>query len=276
MSANEHSEQQIACACEPTEEQWNIRIETSPRWVRIYYAGQLIADSKRALLVKESQHLPLYYIPVADVREDLLELTPFQKRDDHKGVASFWNIRVGDRISHNAAWSYAAPKEAASELQGHIAFFWEKVDSWYEEEEQLIKHARDPYKRVDVLPTSRHIKVELDGVLLAESNRAVVVYETYHTPRYYFPLEDIRTELLEPSDKLTECPYKGKAAYLDVLVKGTRHANIVWTYPDPLTAVEAIRGLYSFYNEKVDAIYVDDAAWELEEGEKLPSQFIRL
>ncbi len=133
------------------------------------------------------------------------------------------------------------------------------MDAWYEEDEEVFVHPRDPYHRLDVLHASRHVRISLDGELLAESIRPVVLFETGLPPRYYLPPDDARTELLEPSDAHSRCPYKGLASYYSVKVGGDAGRDLVWYYPEPLREVEKIAGRLAFYNERVD-LEIDDVA----------------
>ena len=123
---------------------------------------------------------------------------------------------VGGKLAENAAWSYVNPLPAASAIKDHIAFDWPKMDKWMEEEEELYKHARDPYKRVDALPSARHVRVVIDGQTVAETRRPHLVFETNHPVRYYMPQEDVRMDLLIPSATQSRCPYKGPASYWSV------------------------------------------------------------
>jgi uncharacterized protein (DUF427 family) len=196
--------------------------EDSPRRVRVVFGGETVADSRRVKLMHEAGHLPVYYFPEEDVRMDLLEAT------DHTTI------------------------ESAPPIAGYLAFYWRKMDHWYEEDEEVFVHPRDPYHRVDVLESSRHVKVSVNGELLAETNRPIVLFETGLPPRYYIPPEDVREDVLVPSDKNTQCPYKGIASYHSVEVGGETVEDLVWYYPEPIAASEKIRGNLSFFNEKVD------------------------
>ena len=126
------------------------------------------------------------------------------------------------------------------------------MDGWFEEDEPVRVHPRDPYTRVDVLESSRHVRVELDGVTVADSRRPRILFETGLRPRYYLPLTDLRLDLLRPSDRRTECPYKGEASYFSVEVNGRRFDDVVWTYRTPLPEAQKIAGLACFYDERVD------------------------
>ena len=138
----------------------------------------------------------------------------------------------------------------------------DRVDHWYEEDEEVFVHARDPHKRIDTVPSSRAAKIILGGETVAETTRAHFLFETGLPTRYYIPAEDVRTDLLTPSDATTACPYKGIASYWTATIGGQKFENIVWGYPDPVAECPKIKDLMCFYNEKVDAIWVDGVETE--------------
>ena len=146
--------------------------------VRVVLDGRTIADSTAVKYLFERDHLPVYYFPLADVDQTLLQRSEKTTHCPRKGDATYWSVRVGDRSPQDAVWGYESPIEAAAELAGHVAFYWKQFDHWYEEDEEVFVHARDPYKRVDSLPSSRHVRIERDGVLLAETRRPVLLFET--------------------------------------------------------------------------------------------------
>lgn len=233
-----------------------VEVEPSPRWVRVTFNGQTIADSKRVLLLRESKHLPAYYFPAQDVRMDFL--VPSERRTScpYKGEASYWTIRVGDRTAEDAVWSYQDPLPERRDIAGYLAFYWDRVDAWYEEEEQIFAHPRDPYHRVDVLESSRHVRVVYAGETIAETRRPMLLFETGLPTRYYLPPEDVRMDLLQPTDLHTRCPYKGEASYWRATI-GDGEREIAWCYPEPLAECPKLKGRVAFYNERVDALYVD-------------------
>jgi uncharacterized protein (DUF427 family) len=118
-------------------------------------------------------------------------------------------------------------------------------------------HARDPYRRLDCLPSSRHVQVVVDGETVADSRRATFLFETGMPTRYYLPISDTRLDLLSPSRYISRCPYKGIASYYHVTVRGKRHENMVWYYPEPVHEAKRIQGLVCFYDEFVDRILID-------------------
>jgi len=237
--------------------EYKVVIESSPRRVRVVFNGETVADACRMKMMHETRHLPVYYFPVDDVRMDLLERTDHTTHCPHKGDASYWSVRVGDRVAENAMWSYEDPIDSVPDLKGLVAFYWGKMDHWYEEDEEIFVHARDPYKRIDTTPSSRHVQVRLGGEIVADTRHAKFLFETGLPTRYYIPKEDVRTDLLTPSVLKTGCPYKGTAHYYSVTVAGKFFENIVWTYPEPVPECPKIKNLLCFFNEKVDSITVD-------------------
>lgn len=219
-----------------------------PQRIRATFAGETVVDSRNAKLLHETGHLPVYYFPLEDIRQDLLEGSEKRTYCPHKGDARYWTLRVEGRREPDAAWAYDDPLEPASFLRGHVAFYWHALDGWFAEAEQLHGHPRDPYSRIDVYRTARRVRVLLEDELLAESVRAKVLFETGLPPRYYLPPEDVRLDLLEPSPTLTRCAYKGVASHFHAL----GHDDVAWTYPDPDNDAEPVRDLIAFYDERVD------------------------
>jgi uncharacterized protein (DUF427 family) len=240
-------------------------LERTPKRIRTRVDGEVVADSRHAFLLQESGHQPIYYFPPEDVRSDLLEPSSKHTRCPKKGEASYCSIRVGDRLVKDAAWFYPDPIEGAEPLRDLVAFYWDRVDEWLEEDEVVFGHARDPYHRIDLRRTKRHIRISLDGELLAETTRAIALFESNLPTRWYLPPDDI-TAALEPSDATSTCPYKGHASYYSVRLPGDQLAeDLVWYYADPLIEVSAIAGLLCFYNERVD-IELDGEAQERPES----------
>ncbi len=231
--------------------------EASLRWVRAILGGVTIADSKRAMILRRAKRLPVYYFPKEDVRMDLMEMTQTTTEAVPQGETSFWHIKVGETIAEKAAWGYLNPPDEWEMIKDYIALEWGKMDSWYEEEEEVFVHLRDPYHRVDVLDSSRHVRVIVAGETVAETRNPKLLFETGFPTRYYFPREDVRMDNLESSTLKTRCPYKGIASYWSVKVGDQIIKNIVWGYPNPVLECPKIKDLFCFYNERVEAIYVD-------------------
>ncbi|MEV5408681.1 DUF427 domain-containing protein [Thermopolyspora sp. NPDC052614] len=247
-----------------------VRVEPTAKRVRVYLDGRAIADSTRVLMVWEVPYYPTYYFPLDDVDRGLLQATGETRHSPSRGEAHVHS--VGDR--QDAALVYLdSPME---EIKGHVRFDWGAMDAWFEEDEEIFTHPRDPYSRVDILASSRHVRVEIDGVTVADSHSPRILFETGLPPRYYLPKTDVRLDLLEHTDTVTHCPYKGEAEYWSVVLpdadagvdkgadKGAdkdAHKDIVWSYRMPLPESQKIAGLMSFYNEKVD-IYLDGVLQE--------------
>jgi uncharacterized protein (DUF427 family) len=239
---------------------YRILFEPSPRRVRVKLNGTFVADSTNAHLLFETGHLPVYYFPRADVRMDLLMPTDHHTFCPYKGTASYWTIVVGDRAAENAVWAYPEPFAEVAAIRDFVAFYWNRVDAWYEEDDEVFVHPRDPYKRVDVLNSSRHVCIVLGGETVAETRRARFLFETRLPTRYYIPPEDVRRDLLIPSAKVTACPYKGTARYHSVRIGDRMYEDIVWSYPEPIPECPKIKGYFAFFNERVDEILVDRIA----------------
>lgn len=222
-------------------------LEPTPKRVRAQLGGETIVDSRRAMLLHESGLQPVYYFPAEDVRRDLLEPSDRHTHCPKKGDASYFTLRAGDRVVENGAWYYPDPLEDAPPIKDLIAFYFDRVDRWLEEDEQIDVHPRDPYHRIDVLQSDRHVRISLDGRVLAETRRAVALFESSLPPRWYIPREDVIADL-EPTDTVTRCPYKGTAGYYSAAAVN----DLVWYYENPLPEAGRIKGLLCFFNEKVD------------------------
>jgi uncharacterized protein (DUF427 family) len=228
-------------------------LEPTPKRIRVELGGVVIADSLGASLLYAAGQQPVYYFPSQDVRADRLEPSPRRTQAESIGEASYFTVRGGDEIVHNGAWTYADPVAAApAELKGLIAFHFLRMSRWLEESQAIHTHPRDPYTRIDVLATDRHIRISLGGELLAETDRALAVFETGLPIRWYLPVEDVRAALT-PSETISRCPYKGEAHYYSVAVPdGEQGRDLVWYYPDPYDEVRRIKDLVCFFNEKVE------------------------
>lgn len=219
--------------------------------VRVYLGGEKVADSRGVRLLHETGSTPVYYFPTEDVRMGRLEESG-RGESGAKGPTVYHTVEAGDGRAEDAAWTHPSPPESASFLEDLVAFDWAAMDEWFEEEDEVVVHPKDPYHRVDVLRTARVVRVALDGEVLAETRRSLMLLETSLPPRYYIPADDVAMDRLEPSDTHTRCPYKGVASYHSVRTGKGLHEDLVWYYPDPLSSAERIQGLLAFYNERVD------------------------
>ncbi len=235
--------------------------EPTPRRVRVVVGGETLADSTAAMVLHETGMMPVYYLPRTDVREDLLVPTDHSTHCPFKGDAAYWSIRVGDDERENAVWFYADPLPAAPPLDDYVAFEWDAVDEWWEEAERIGVHPRNPYTRLDVVRSDRHVVVRIGGAVVADSTRPTMLFETGLPPRFYLPIDDVRVDLLERSDAQTSCPYKGTTdRYYTVEAGGERVEDVAWVYDTVHAEVRGIEGLVAFYNEKVD-LEVNGERW---------------
>lgn len=243
----------------------SIRTEPIDKWVRGYVGATAVVDSRRPLLFwEETFPVPGYAFAVDEVRMDLLhpasgEPAPGPFFFQPKGPVSQWfDLRVEDRLIPHAAWT-----RDDSALRGMVVLSWQPglLDRWLEEDEEVRGHPRDPHKRVEAVASSRRVKVELDGVELADTDRPVLLFETDLPTRYYLPRADVHFEVLTPSDKYSLCPYKGETREYWSAVGPPAVRNVAWSYWAPLPAVQKVAGMVAFYNELVD-LSVDGVAQE--------------
>jgi uncharacterized protein (DUF427 family) len=236
-----------------------IAFEPSPKRIRVMFNGKTVADTLCAGLLREADAMPEYYFPRPDVRMDLLERSNHVLCCPYRGDASFWTLRVGGRRADDAVWSYETPRPDFAPIAGWLAFDWGKVDHWFEEDEEVFGHARDPYHRVDVRPSARQVRVLLGGETIALTRRALIVFETGLPARYYIPPRDVRAEFLTPSKTTSVCPYKGRASYWSARVDGRTAEDAAWCYDEPLPECPRIAGHICFYPERVDRLEVEGA-----------------
>ena len=226
------------------------RVEPVPRRVRAVLAGTTVVDTTRARYVWEWPPYPQYYVPLADVRPGVLVDEQRSQRLG-RGTAHRHGLRVGETSRPDAADVYR--EDAADGVAGTVRFDWAAMDAWYEEDEQVFVHPRNPYARVDAVRSSRTVRVELGGVVLAESTSPVMVFETGLPTRYYLPRTAVRFEHLVPSETVTACPYKGTtSAWWSVRTGDRTHPDLAWCYDFPTREVLPIAGLVAFFNEEVD------------------------
>ena len=231
-------------------------VEPVPRRVRGTVGGHVVFDTRRALYVWEWRPYPQYSIPLADLAEGALS------DDGHvevlgPGPARRHTLRVASEVREGAAWVWA--DGAPEPLRGTVRFEWDMLDSWFEEDEPVFVHPRSPYSRVDALRSSSSVRVELDGVVLAEAPHCVKLFETGLPTRYYLDRAYVDWSRLRRTGTVTRCPYKGTTSgYWSFDSRVTAHEDILWVYDFPTPAVSRIAGMVAFYNERVD-LYVDGA-----------------
>lgn len=231
------------------------------RRVRALVDGEVVVDSARAIQVWEPYRVVgCYAVPVSDVVAPLTDaqsvdaaddhgpiLTPVDPFDVHTTPGTTCDLVAGERTLAGAAFR---PDDA--DLAGHVLLDWSAFDEWREEEQTAVGHPHDPFQRIDCLDTGRHVVVTVGGSVLADSRRPTLLLETHLPPRHYLPREDVRMDLLVPSDTVTVCAYKGEATYWSAVVGDEVIPDVAWTYTDPLTDAEPVRDLICFYDERVD------------------------
>lgn len=229
---------------------WRVRAEAD---------GATALDSTRALLVWEPRRVvPSYAVPLADVHAPLApapaNVPPPQAVVGvlHPGIPFAVHTAAGEPLSVGGR-AGAGFRLADAPLDGYVVLDFRAFDAWYEEDEQVASHPRDPFHRVDVRRSTRSLRIELAGVSVAESTRAVLLAETSLPTRFYVPREDVRAGLA-PSARRTVCPYKGEASYWSVDVGGRREEDVAWSYERPLPELAAIAGHVAFWDERVDVV----------------------
>lgn len=233
------------------------RTEANGKWIRGIVGGAIIVDSRRSTFVWEHPYYPAWFFPVDDIAAELRPANdPSPRRGERRGVVHH-DLVVGDRVFPGVARSYPdSPDPALAEL---VAIDWNAMDQWLEEDTEVFVHPRSPYVRVDTLISTRHVVVRVDGLVVADSTRPTLLFETGLPTRYYLPTHDVRGDLLEPTATTTSCPYKGDSRYWSVTVGGVVHENVAWGYDAPLPESAGVTGLICFYNERVD-IEIDGVA----------------
>jgi uncharacterized protein (DUF427 family) len=238
-----------------------VAVEPARRRVRVKVDDVWVADSDRALTLFENGFTPRWYLPLADVRSDLLVSNGRITETLGRGPAHWFDLRLPSRTIADAAWCHPSTPSECPSLDGYVSFEWNLMTAWYEEDDEIIVHPRDPYTRVDVLRSSRRVSVALEGTVLAEADSPLILLETGAPTRYYLPAADVDARLLLPSDSFTWCPYKGRATYRHVRLGNTVYRDLFWTYEEPLREVERIAGHLCPFNEFLD-ITVDGVLQE--------------
>jgi uncharacterized protein (DUF427 family) len=225
-------------------------IEPVPRRIRALLNGQTVLDTTRALYVWEWPYYPQYYVPVDGIIADLL-VDEDKTQRLHRGTARLHGLRAGDVARPSSARLFTG--DALEGLVHTVRFDWDALDAWFEEDEQVFVHPRNPYVRVDALRSTRSVRIELDGEILGESASPVMVFETGLPTRYYLNRTELNFDNLVPTETVTSCPYKGETSgYWTVRIGDTIHPDLAWSYDFPTRQLLPIAGSIAFYNEKVD------------------------
>ena len=227
-------------------------VEPVPRRVRAVLGGVVVVDTTRARYVWEWPPYPQYVVPLDDVVPGALT-GEGAVADTPVGTAARHTLRAGGVERPGAALVHTGDR--VPELAGHVRFDWAALDAWFEEDEEVFVHPRNPYARVDAVRSSRRVRVERDGVVLAESTSPVLVFETGLPTRSYLPRTDVHWEHLAPSATVTQCPYKGRTSgWWSARVGGGVVEDVAWSYDFPTREVAPIAGLVAFYDEVVDVV----------------------
>jgi uncharacterized protein (DUF427 family) len=238
-----------------------LRHEPTDKRIRATFGEEPVVDTTRAMLVWEPRRIvPSYAVPAEDVAGDFLPsvagpadrgpplLHPGIPFAAHSAAGEPLDLQVGEETREGVGFRLADP-----DLDGYVILDFRSFDKWFEEDELNVGHARDPFHRIDILHSTRHVRVELDGELLAETTRPRLLFETSLPMRVYMPREDVRAQL-RPSAKQTYCAYKGQASYWSLDAAGAELEDLVWSYEEPLREAAEITGLVAFFNEKVDIV----------------------
>jgi uncharacterized protein (DUF427 family) len=164
------------------------------------------------------------------------------------------------------AWQHVALPAHAAILDDKVALAWRAMDGFYEEDDRILGHAADPYHRIDIRRTSRHLVVRAGDRVVADTTNPLVLYESGFAARWYVPRADVGAEALTAAELQTFCPYKGIASYYDI--DDIRHA--AWSYRAPFDDMAAIADLVSFEPDRVE-VTLDGERLELEPGQNVVS-----
>jgi uncharacterized protein (DUF427 family) len=248
-----------------------LRHEPTEKRIRAVLGGETVVDSTRALLVWEPRRVvPSYAVPAEDIRGELEPAGPAGAAPGDDVGAAMPDVtarpvldpripftvhstdgEVDDLRAAGQERPGAGFRPADKDLAGMVILDFGAFDAWYEEDELNVAHPRDPFHRIDVLPSSRQVRLELDGEVLADSSRPVLLFETMLPTRYYLPRGDVTAELVA-SDTRTWCAYKGQASYFSVRAGGRLVPDIAWSYPDPRHDATQVRDLIAFFDERID------------------------
>jgi uncharacterized protein (DUF427 family) len=249
-----------------------LRYEPTAKRIRATLGETTVVDSTRAVLLWEPRRIvPTWAVPADDLAADLSSSRDTEAVADdvgfalpdvserpvldpsipfiaHTAAGTAVDLRVGEHTLRSAGYLLQD-----SPVNGYVALDYGLFDSWWEEDERNVGHPRDPFHRIDILRSSRSVRLERDGVVLAESSRPTLLFETMLPVRMYLPSDDVRVELI-PSDTHSTCAYKGHASYLTPIIGGNEVKDLAWTYPEPLAEAAPVRGLIAFFNERVDVV----------------------
>jgi uncharacterized protein (DUF427 family) len=232
---------------ETTTTRGRVTVERGAKRVRTYLSGQVVADTTEPLLVWETPYYPTYYFPAGDVRAELVP-TGQVDHSPSRGDAERFHVRVGVGSAQVEALDacHIVQSSSIDALRGHCRIDWAAMDAWFEEDEQIFTHPRDPHRRVDILHSSRRVQVRVADLVLVDTNHVAALFETGLPTRWYFHKVDVRMDVLVPSQTITHCPYKGQAEYYSLRSGPYSVNDLAWTYMTPLPESQKIAGLIAF------------------------------
>lgn len=249
-------------------DQFNVDLSNAPKHllylhdvdkrIRGLLDGETVVDTRGGKFLHESGMLPQWYLPLADIRADLLAESSTSTHCPFKGDASYYSLQVGDRLVEDAIWTYRTPNSEAAWLDGLAGFYFDRLDTWLEEDDEVFAHPRDPFHRVDTHRTSRHVVVRAGNETVADTTKAIALFETGLGVRYYIPEGDVRTDFLTPSETSTRCAYKGTAGYRSLTVGAQTITDAAWFYAEPFNEARDIAGYLSFAGTGIDIEVTDN------------------
>jgi uncharacterized protein (DUF427 family) len=234
------------------------------RRMRVRFGETWVADSEDVVLLHEPGRYPVAYFPLGRVSADVLEVSEHTTRHRDLGTTSWYTVRSGSRSAPRAAWQHTELPDYASLLKGRVAFGWRAMDAFYEEAERIVGHAADPYHRIDIRQTSRHLVVRHGDEVIADTTRPLALYESGFATRWYVPRADVNERALTPVEGQTFCPYKGVCSYFDV---GDAH-RAAWSYLDAWPEVGRVARFVSFEPDKIE-VSLDGRRLRLEPGQNV-------
>ena len=217
------------------------------RRLRAVFGGATVVDTERAMVLHETGKLPTQWVPMADVRQDLLRAT-----GPVSANPSAWDVVVGDRDAARAVRTWRSRAETDPDLTGYVTVTFDAMDRWFDEDDPVYAHLKDAFHRVDVRSSSRHVIVRQAGQVIAETHRPALLFETGLPTRYYLPFADVRLEHLSLSQTISECPYKGDGQHWHLTVDGQTTEDAAWSLPHPLPEGFGAAEHICFYAEKVE------------------------
>ena len=218
------------------------------RRMRVRLGGAWLAESEDVVLLHEPGRYPVAYLPLGDVAGGVLEPSEHTTRHRDLGTTAWYTVRAGSQSKARAAWQHTELPDYAGELKGRVAFAWRAMDAFYEEDQRIVGHAADPYHRIEIRQTGRHLVVRLGDQVIADTTGPLALYESGFAPRWYVPRADVNEPALTAAEGQTFCPYKGLCSYYDV--GDARRA--AWSYLDAWPEVGRVAGFVSFEPDKIE------------------------